>query len=510
MDDFQKLEQRAYGYLLLVNILTLIVGILIWMYADYSGLPATTAFGLASIGMAAIVVITSRIASTFILQPLRVLWQAILHVSPETVNIPPPNIEKLRFGHELVLSLANRVYQFASQQGAADMADHRKAVLQAVDIVNLFPQPLFVFDKEQVVTNASTSALTYLDIESNELFGKKLFDSVDLEFSTSQTLEKWIVDCQQNKVTDQAFWQRVRVNMKDGKTVKQCDVAAYYNRDNASGTEFIITLSDHSEVYGQDDQALGFIALAVHELRTPLTMMRGYVEVFEEELDGKISPELTDYLRKLRISTDQLTAFVTNILNVVRVDENQLTFKLSESDWKTVLGQGAASMLARAQVLGKTITFKVDENLPSVAVDPVSITEVINNLLDNALKYSGESKDIIVTATLNKEDFVETTVQDFGVGIPENVVPNLFEKFYRNHRTRNQFGGTGLGLYLSKAIVTAHGGNIWVKSKPGQGSSFTFTVQPYASLADEHKNSDNDGITRHAHGWIKNHSMYRR
>ncbi|MGH9857588.1 MAG: sensor histidine kinase, partial [Acidobacteriota bacterium] len=241
----------------------------------------------------------------------------------------------------------------------------------------------------------------------------------------------------------------------------------------------------------------------------PLTMMRGYVEVFEEELDGKLDAELTDYLRKLRISTDQLTAFVTNILNVVKIDENQLSFKLVENSWNNVLHQGAAGMLTRAQVLGKNITFQVDENLPTVAVDPVSISEVVNNLLDNALKYSGESKDVSVTARMNESGMVETTVMDHGVGIPESVLPNLFEKFYRNHRTRNQIGGTGLGLYLCKAIVTAHGGNISVQSKPGEGSSFSFTLQPYASLNDEHKQGD-DGITRQAHGWIKNHSFYRK
>ena len=510
MDNFQKLEQRAYGYLLLSNILTLLSGVIIWIYANKNGLPATTAFALAAIGMVTISMISSRLVSVFILQPLHMLWQTILHIAPDTVNIPPPNIEKLHFGREIVASLANYVYQFAGQADKADTDEHRMAVLRAINIVNLFPQPLFVFNKQQIVTNASASAISYLGIESKDLVGKKIFDSVDLEFSTSNTLESWISDCQTNKVTDQAYWQRVRVKLRDGKTIKQCDIAAYYNRDNASGTEFVVTITDHSEAYDQDDQALSFIALAVHELRTPLTMMRGYVEVFEEELEGTINPELTDYLHKLRISTDQLSAFVTNILNVVRVDENQLSFRLSENDWNTTLQQGSASMLSRAQVLGKIITFKISENLPTVAIDPVSITEVINNLLDNALKYSGNSKEIVVSASLNQEGFVETTVQDFGVGIPSNVVPNLFEKFYRNHRTRNQFGGTGLGLYLCKAIVSAHGGNIWVKSKPGEGSSFTFTIQPYASLADDNKNSDNDGITRHAHGWIKNHSMYRR
>ena len=89
-------------------------------------------------------------------------------------------------------------------------------------------------------------------------------------------------------------------------------------------------------------------------------------------------------------------------------------------------------------------------------------------------------------------------------------MPNLFTKFYRDHRNRSQIGGTGLGLYLSKAIISAHGGNIWVRSEQGKGSTFGFTILPYAQLAAELKNSDNKEIVRGAHGWIKNHSMYRR
>jgi signal transduction histidine kinase len=105
---------------------------------------------------------------------------------------------------------------------------------------------------------------------------------------------------------------------------------------------------------------------------------------------------------------------------------------------------------------------------------------------------------------------VTTTVQDFGVGMPASVLPNLFEKFYRNHRTRQQIGGTGLGLYLCKAIVSAHGGQIWANSKEGQGSTFGFSLQPYANLAEELKTGNNTEITRAAHGWVKNHSFYKR
>jgi signal transduction histidine kinase len=130
--------------------------------------------------------------------------------------------------------------------------------------------------------------------------------------------------------------------------------------------------------------------------------------------------------------------------------------------------------------------------------------------LDNAIKYSGGSKKIVIKSALNKEGLVETTVQDFGDGIPPGIIGNLFDRYYRSHRSREQVGGTGLGLYLSKAIIGAHGGRIWVNSKEGEGSTFGFTIVPYAKLADEKKNGDNNDITRGAHGWIKNHSLYSR
>ncbi len=454
--------------------------------------------------------VLATIASRYALEPLNILWQAIVHIAPGSSTVSAPNLDKLRLGHELVNSLVLQVYQFASQQDSQELATSRKEMLQAANIVSRFPLPLFVFNKDQLVTNASDSALDYCKVESSKLFGKPVFDNLNLEFPNERTLEVWIKQCQENKVTDTAYWQRVRVRLPDGKEIRQCDMAAYYNRDNPSGTEFIITLFDHTEQYDQDDQSLSFVAIAVHELRTPLTMLRGYVEVFEDELSENLSDELKDFMHKMRASADQLATFVNNILNVARIEENQMVLQLSEESWPELLRLASANMELRAQVYGKIIEFKIDKNLPSVGVDRISVFEVVSNLLDNAIKYSGKSQKIIVSSSINKEGMVETTIQDFGIGIDSSVLPNLFEKFYRNHRSRNQIGGSGLGLYLSKAIVTAHGGNIWVRSKEGEGSSFSFTLQPYSRLADEQKNSNNTDIVRQAHGWIKNHSLYRK
>jgi signal transduction histidine kinase len=212
----------------------------------------------------------------------------------------------------------------------------------------------------------------------------------------------------------------------------------------------------------------------------------------------------------MQAQADQLMAFVNNILNVARVDDNQLELTLEPEDWAKVLQSAIDNLSLRAKVRGITLNTKIDADLPPVGTDAISIQEVINNLVDNAIKYSGTGKTIDIEAHKTSDGLVETTVQDYGLGIPTAVLPNLFTKFYRDHHNRSQIGGTGLGLYLSKAIVTAHGGNMWVRSKEGEGSTFGFTLQPYDRLSSEAKASGDKDMVRGAHGWIKNHSLYRR
>lgn len=468
------------------------------------------AAGISFVAALLLSLLVAWLCSNYALQPLLFLQRSILHVTnPES---PAPDTTQLTAGRQMITELTNQVYQIASatKEASGDLNEHRKSIIQASNIVSHMPLPLFVFNKDQVVTNASEMGVEYCGIESSGLFGKKLFEVLNLEFPNDFTLEKWIADCEDNKVTDRFQWERVRIIMPgENEATKQCDIAAYYNRDNASGTEFIVTLFDRTKQYTNDERDLSFVALSVHELRTPLSMLRGYIEVFEDELGPSLNPELQDFMRKMDASAKQLSGFVNNILNVARVEEDQLTLSLTEQSWAELLKNVIENINIRAQVHKKLIECTIEPNLPPVAVDRVSIQEVLNNLLDNAIKYSGEGeKQIIINARLNKDGMVETSIRDFGVGIPTSVIQNLFEKFYRNHRTKSQFGGSGLGLYLSKAIVTAHGGQIGVSSKEGEGSTFSFTVQPYSQLSDELK--DSKEITRSAHGWIKNHSLYRR
>jgi len=182
--------------------------------------------------------------------------------------------------------------------------------------------------------------------------------------------------------------------------------------------------------------------------------------------------------------------------------------KLQQYKWPDIINYAVADLNLRAKVNDKYIEVHTADDLPTVAVDRISIHEVLNNLVDNAIKYSGDSEKIVISSTLNADGMVEVSIQDFGIGIPKSVMPDLFQKFYRSHKSRIQVGGTGLGLYLSKALVKAHGGNIWVRSVEGEGSTFTFTLEPFDQVKHQ-QNKDQDGIMRGAHGWIKNHTLNR-
>lgn len=512
MDNFKELRSKISDKLVALFIVTNTFFVFLsWIFFQYDVISEFGSIVILSVLVIMVSIFMGIWFTRYSMKPFEYVRQAIVHVAPGNTNVAAPQLDNVKLGRELVTSLVMLVYQYASKdQRDNETNEHRKAIVQAANIVSHIPLPLFVFNKEQIVTNASDFGLAYSRVESSKLFGKPLYDTINMEFPSNHTLENWIIDCQKNKVTDTEYWERVRLSLPDEDAIRQCDIAAYYNRDNPSGTEFIVTLFDRTEQYNHDDRSMSFVALAVHELRTPLTILRGYIEVLQEELVGKVDEEMLGYVNKMEASASQLTAFVNNILNVSRIESNEMSMDLIEEDWPSILRAACENAEMRAKAHGIEIEYRIPESLPKAGIDKISMFEVVNNLLENAIKYSPQSKKIVVSTKLDENGMIETSVQDFGLGIPSNVLPYLFDKFYRNHRTKGEVSGTGLGLFLCKSIVDAHGGQIWAKSKENEGSTFAFTIQPYSQLAEELKNSNNKEITRTAHGWIKNHSIYRR
>ncbi len=518
MDNFKKFSNNLsiYGFFwILINSLLAVGSYLLFQrvfnLSEELSLTATTVMAIfLSFGVAKLVVMA-------VSEPFKAVWQAIWVMSDR--DVPTPQPDKLTHGRELAQSMIQQVYKLGDtivpQTSAVASTQSTLAIQPAVngtntDLLEIMPLPVLVLDANDQVVLANQMLLQYLGRNREEVIGKSINDVLQLSFQSKDTLESWLTNAKINSVTSGSSWDRVRMQLPDEKGLKQFDLIAHYTKNNASNYETLLAIFDHTERYGGEDNSTSYVALAVHELRTPLTVLRGYIEVFEDELEGQLTPELKDFMHRMSASAQTLTAFVSNILNVARVDENQLTLSLHEANWNELLPEIAKDLELRAHVRGKTIELEIQPNLPLVAVDKVSIYEVVSNLVDNAIKYSADSTKIVIKAGVGKEGAVDTVVQDFGVGIPASTMKFLYTKFYRNHRNKGSISGSGLGLYLVKAIITAMGGSVWVNSKENEGSSFGFSLIPYQNLAAELKDAPNGNIERQAHGWIKNHSMYRR
>jgi signal transduction histidine kinase len=512
MDFLSRFKRQVRNHVLLIllieHILLMAAAFLGITYrSGVSELYVLVAFATCAVTVA---ILIANSLSSYITKPISSLWQAIQHVSPHGDQQPAPNLEQLAPGKELVSNLANHVYQLANVVNDVEQTNAKvEQDLHRSFVASSLPLPLLVLDGEENIVYLNEAAAKYLARPAAELEGQNVYTALDMSFASEDTLADWLKTAKGKTAVADKKWERVRIGLPGQRDSLLFDMAGYYNQNNSMGYETMLVLFDHTEVYSQDDQAMSFVSLSVHELRTPLTLLRGYIEVFDEELGPTLDDEMKGFMHKMDASAQQLTAFIDNILNVAKIEDNQLMLQLHEENWSDVVQNVVSDLSLRARVRGITIKTDIATDLPPVGVDRYSIYEVLANLLDNAIKYSKSASEIYVTSNLTKDGSVETSVKDFGLGMDANVLPHVFDKFYRNHRNRSQIGGTGLGLYLSKTIVEAHGGTISVVSKADQGSTFSFTVLPYSRALEAGKSGKNSEISRSAHGWIKNHSLFR-
>ncbi len=216
-----------------------------------------------------------------------------------------------------------------------------------------------------------------------------------------------------------------------------------------------------------------FLSIASHQLRTPLTAMKGYLSLLLEDSYGKISEEVKEILNKVFVVNTRLARLVEELLNVSRIDAGRVQYSFEKTRLEPVLKELEDAFSVGAQERGLKLAFRMPERpLPQLSLDIVKIREVISNLIDNSLKYTKQGS--VTVSVRSDAGFVEVLVEDTGIGIAPTVLPNLFEKFVRSKETSKlEVSGTGLGLYVGKKFVEAHGGTIRAESAGlGKGSRF--------------------------------------
>lgn len=450
-------------------------------------------------------VIVSVITMVTTGHPTKDLLAAIIHISGEPTAVTPPNPNLKKYERNGFKNALQTIYELSSgnnklesiQPETAEDDKLSSAVSTALD--NTTCGFVAMDDKHSIIFANKAAPIK---IDSN---GVK---SLALMFNGSDTLDAWLELCEQQSVHADRIWTRIPDRLPSEEGRRLFDVIATYQKGSASET--VLTLIDRTEIYTVDEEDLDFIAFAAHELRGPITVIRGYLDVLEDELSGVLQDDQHELFRRLTVSANRLSGYINNILNTSRYDRRHLNVHLTEDSLASIYETLSDDMQLRASSQGRLLSVNLPADLPTIAADRTSLGEVLGNLIDNAIKYSNEGGSIEVTAEA-KGEFVEASITDHGIGMPGNVISNLFQKFYRSHRSRETVAGTGIGLYISKAIVESHGGRISVRSEEGKGSTFTVSLPIYATVADKLQagNNSNEGLIDKTSGWIKNHSMYR-
>lgn len=228
-----------------------------------------------------------------------------------------------------------------------------------------------------------------------------------------------------------------------------------------------------------DELKDGFVSSVSHELRSPLAAIDGYCDYLLDGLAKNYSKEKQEKsLRIIKDATIRLTNFINNILDVAKMKAGKFELRKTPVNAKELAFEIVSLFESLAAQQQKTLVLDASrELLPPVDGDPEKIKQVITNLIGNALKFTKEGATITVGARLASPEYVEMWIADTGIGIPQEAVGKVFEKFYQvKESDMKKPKGTGLGLTIVAEIVKLHGGKIWVESDLGKGSTFRFTL----------------------------------
>ncbi|MCF2219337.1 response regulator [Chryseobacterium sp. PS-8] len=232
-------------------------------------------------------------------------------------------------------------------------------------------------------------------------------------------------------------------------------------------------IDDQKKVEKEKDE---FLSIASHELKTPLTSIKAYVQLLERKLKLDKESAEAGFLTKVQDQIEKLNTLITDLLDVSKIENGKLKITKKPTNLEGVISNAIDTIV---QTHESRVKIKRDGVKPDILIplDEIRIEQVLINFLTNAIKYSPQNNQVIVTTFVDEEEQeVRVSVTDFGIGIPDFKQEAVFNKFYRVEESSLQFQGMGIGLFICSEIIKQHHGNIGVSSKVDEGSTFYFTL----------------------------------
>ncbi|MGI8985032.1 MAG: ATP-binding protein [Acidimicrobiales bacterium] len=333
------------------------------------------------------------------------------------------------------------------------------------------PDAVLDLDAACRVRSVNAAALALTGLDRAELVGRTLAEVLEPRRPDGQALcaEGWHPSARLpsvRRIPEQEVWL-----LAAGGRLVRTMVTGRYERDDAGTlTGAVLVLRDRARRRPGSGDGIEVISTVSHELRSPLTSVKGYTSLLLNRWDRLGEEQKRVMLEQVHHDADRVTRLVTELLDISRLESGRLVLRRQMVDLVPLVN----GVLDKVRMMEARLVAKVDfgENFPHVYADPDKIEQVLTNLVENAAKYA-DPESLQVTGGL-KDGTVTIAVADSGEGIPVSDLPRVFTKFFRRAETRPT--GSGLGLWISRGLVEAHGGRLVVESEVGLGSVFRFTL----------------------------------
>lgn len=332
-------------------------------------------------------------------------------------------------------------------------------------IITNFADALLVFDKENKLLLFNPKAEEFLGVKSEKVVGKSVS-----EFSKIASLEPLV------KILSERMQGVSRKEFEIGEDlILELSTAPIIREEKKVGTLVILHNVTREKLI--EKMKTEFVSLAAHQLRTPLSAIKWTLKMFLEGDLGEINEEQREFLQDTYKSNERMITLINNLLNVTRIEEGRYLYNLIfanlEALVKSIIDFHKEETKKKRI---KVILIKPAEKLPETILDVEKIKIAIDNIFDNAIRYTPSGGRVTLSLKYGKKD-IELSIKDTGIGIPQKQRKRVFTKFFRGTNVvRMETEGTGLGLFIAKNIIEAHGGKIWFESKEGAGTTFYLTI----------------------------------
>lgn len=406
--------------------------------------------------------------SRLIAQPLQAMSAAADRIAEGNYDVQLPTDSGDELGHlaDKIMTMSNKLKTFHRLNVGKVITEKRRSEA----IINAITDGLVVVDADLQIIAINPKAAAIWATTPEAAQGHHVFDVVE-DQQLYERLKTCARSCRAPSLNEE---EMLYIHERNGH-------ADYYRYTiTPVKTEFgplegvVLLLQDITKLKELDKLKSDFVMTASHELRTPLTSIAMSIDLLQGSAAEKLTSREKELLAAADEETQRLRALVNNLLDLSKIESGRMEMELRPVEVPALVGQAVSLLSMQANERQIELTAQVAPDIGAVTADPTKIIWVLTNLIGNALRFTDPGGHLCVSAR-QQGDYAYFAVTDDGVGIPLEYQSKIFDKFVQVNDNRS-IGGTGLGLAISKEIVKAHGGVIWVTSKPGEGSTFTFTL----------------------------------